>query len=128
MLNKIDAATPELLEQISQEFAGETQVRTAAKRGQGIEALLDAIWQAVMGTSETMDEQPACAPNLRHAMVLEKALLACQQLEQTLRTQQPADLIAVDLQSILDYLSDIVGLTTPDDVLDAVFSKFCIGK
>ena len=128
VLNKIDAATPELLEQISREFVEETQVRTAAKRGQGIEALLDAIWQAAMGSSEGMDEQPACAPNLRHAMILEKALAACQQLEQTLLAQQPADLIAVDLQTVLDHLADIVGLTTPDDVLDAVFSKFCIGK
>ncbi len=128
VLNKIDAAPPEQLEQMSRAFAEETQVQTAAKCDQGIEALQDAIWQAAMGKSENMDEQPACAPNLRHAMVLEKALVACQQLEQTLQAQQPADLIAVDLQSILDYLSDIVGLTTPDDVLDAVFSKFCIGK
>ena len=66
---------------------------------------------------------PAC-----HAMILEKALAACQQLEQTLLLQEPADLIAVDVQTILDHLADIVGLTTPDDVLDAVFAKFCIGK
>lgn len=128
VLNKQDAADSGLLEQISREFADEVQMRTAAKSGSGIEALLDAVWQAAMGSGEGMDEQLACAPNLRHAMILEKALAACQQLEQTLRTQEPADLLAVDLQTILDHLADIVGLTTPDDVLDAVFSKFCIGK
>lgn len=128
VLNKVDAADSGLLEQISRAFAEDAQVRTAAKRGEGIEALLDAIWRAAMGSSEGMDEQLACAPNLRHAMILEKALAACQQLEQTLLLQEPADLIAVDVQTILDHLADIVGLTTPDDVLDAVFSKFCIGK
>lgn len=34
--------------------------------------------------------------------------------------QQPADLIAVDIQTVLDYLADIIRLTAPDDVLDAV--------
>ena len=38
------------------------------------------------------------------------------------------DLLAVEVQSVLDYLGDITGLTTPDEVLDTVFSQFCIGK
>ena len=46
----------------------------------------------------------------------------------TLLAGAPADLLAVDLQTALDHLADIVGLTTPDDVLAAVFAKFCIGK
>jgi len=32
------------------------------------------------------------------------------------------------VQAALDYLGDIVGLTTPDDVLDRIFAEFCIGK
>ncbi|WP_417911968.1 tRNA uridine-5-carboxymethylaminomethyl(34) synthesis GTPase MnmE [Candidatus Electronema sp. TJ] len=128
VLNKVDAADSGLLERISHEFAGEMQVRTAAKSSGGIEALLDAVWQAAMGSGEDMDEQPACAPNLRHKLILEKTLAACAQVEATLLAGEPADLLAVDLQTALDHLADIVGLTTPDDVLDAVFSKFCIGK
>ncbi|MCW5198646.1 tRNA uridine-5-carboxymethylaminomethyl(34) synthesis GTPase MnmE, partial [Desulfobulbus sp. F3] len=58
----------------------------------------------------------------------EKTLAACAQVEATLLAGEPADLLAVDLQTALDHLADIVGLTTPDDVLDAVFAKFCIGK
>jgi tRNA modification GTPase len=127
-LNKVDAADSGLLERISLEFAGEIQVRIAAKSSGGIEALLDAVWQAAMGSSDGMDEQPACAPNLRHKLILEKTLTACAQVEATLLAGEPADLLAVDLQTALDHLADIVGLTTPDDVLDAVFAKFCIGK
>ena len=128
VLNKVDAADSGLLERISLEFAGEMQVRTAAKSSGGIEALLDAVWQAAMGSGDGMDEQPACAPNLRHKLILEKTLAACAQVEATLLAGEPADLLAVDLQTALDHLADIVGLTTPDDVLDAVFAKFCIGK
>jgi tRNA modification GTPase len=128
VLNKLDAAAPDMLERISREFAEETQVRTAAKSGGGIEALLDAIQQAALGEGGAMDERLACAPNLRHKLILEKTLAACAQVEATLLAGEPADLLAVDLQTALDHLADIVGLTTPDDVLDAVFSKFCIGK
>ncbi|WP_417911341.1 tRNA uridine-5-carboxymethylaminomethyl(34) synthesis GTPase MnmE [Candidatus Electronema sp. PJ] len=128
VLNKLDAAVPELIEQISQELAGEMQVRTAAKSGNGIEALLDAIQQVVLGKGEELEERLACAPNLRHKMILEKTLTACGQVEVTLLAGESADLLAVDLQTVLDHLADIVGLTTPDDVLDAVFSQFCIGK
>ncbi len=128
VLNKMDIAASGQLERISQAFAGAMQVRTAARTGTGIDALLDAVYQAVIGTGEGMGEQPACAPNLRHTAILEKALAACRQVEQTFLACEPADLLAVDLQAALDHLADIVGLTTPDDVLDAVFSKFCIGK
>jgi tRNA modification GTPase len=38
------------------------------------------------------------------------------------------ELIAIDLRSSLNYLGEIIGLTTPDDILDNIFSKFCIGK
>jgi tRNA modification GTPase len=43
--------------------------------------------------------------------------------------QLPGDeLLADDLRNIADYLGDLLGITTPDDVLNAIFSKFCIGK
>jgi tRNA modification GTPase len=38
------------------------------------------------------------------------------------------DLIAVDLQECLNYLADIVGETTTDDILDVIFEQFCLGK
>ncbi|MDH3392871.1 MAG: hypothetical protein OEL66_02615, partial [Desulfobulbaceae bacterium] len=45
-----------------------------------------------------------------------------------LRDNLPADLIAVDLQSALDHLGDIVGETTTEDILEMIFQRFCIGK
>jgi tRNA modification GTPase len=127
ILNKIDLAAPDLLERLSREFANEIQVHLAAKHGTGMDTLLEALQKMIRGTGD-LDEQLSCAPNLRHTLILEKALSACEQLKETLRVGEPADLLAVDLQSILDHLSDIVGITTTEDVLDAVFSRFCIGK
>jgi tRNA modification GTPase len=128
VLNKLDIADKEVLEEVAGAFPDETLVRIAARTGSGIDTLLGSIFQAVMGQKQDMTEQLSCAPNQRHKMILEQARAACQELIHTLQSGQPADLLAVDLQAALDYLADIVGLTTPDDVLDALFSRFCIGK
>ncbi len=130
VLNKMDIADTERLEKISQKFFEARQVRTAASVGLGTEDLLDAIYQTILaGDGDTdIHDEISCAPNIRHKMILEKTLSACRQLQQTLLSGEAADLLAVDLQATLDHLSDIVGLTTPDDVLDLLFSRFCLGK
>ncbi len=128
VLNKLDIAGTTAADSVSSEFSDDVQVRISARDGSGLEALLDAVYEAILGGAEGVEEQLSCAPNLRHKTILEKTLAACLQLRQTLQAAAPADLVAVDLQSALDHLGDIVGLTTPDDVLDALFSRFCIGK
>jgi tRNA modification GTPase len=45
-----------------------------------------------------------------------------------LRDGVPPDLIAVDVQAALDYVGAVTGIVTSEDVLDAVFREFCIGK
>jgi len=40
----------------------------------------------------------------------------------------PADLVAVDVQAALDYIGSVTGVVTSEDILDAIFSEFCIGK
>jgi tRNA modification GTPase len=115
------------LQELSNFFGAVPQVQTAAKTGVGIAQLRDTLYQTIIGEEE-MSERISCAPNLRHKMILEKTLAACFQVKETLVTGVPADLLAVDLRVALDHLADIVGLTTPDDVLDVLFSRFCLGK
>jgi len=128
VLNKMDIAVTDQVDSVSREFPEDDQVRIAARQGMGLEALLDAIHRAILVESGGIQEQVSCAPNVRHTMILEKTLAACRRLRATLQAGATVDLIAVDLQVALDHLGDIVGLTTPDDVLDALFSRFCIGK
>lgn len=128
VLNKTDIADDGARAAINKEFSEDVQVEICASRGEGLEKLLEALYENILGEEGEVSEQISCAPNLRHTLILEKSLAACRQLRQTLETGAPADLLAVDLQAALDYLGDIVGLTTPDDVLDALFSRFCIGK
>lgn len=128
VLNKRDLATPEFLDELRRHFSGAPVVAISAKHQQGIEELQAAIYAQVVGDGAELCEQMTCAPNTRHRAILAKTLQACTSLEASMRQGAPVDLLAVEVQSALDYLGDITGLTTADEVLDLVFSQFCIGK
>jgi len=127
VLNKIDLADKERLSRIEKEFAPLKSVRISARRHTGLDGLQEAIYTKVV-VGDEVREQLSCAPNVRHRAILSTTLEACERLRQALTRQTPADLLAVELQAALDGLSDIVGLTTPEDVLETIFSEFCIGK
>ncbi len=66
---------------------------------------------------------PASEPRQQRLLAEAEALL------ETLAQRLPADeLLAEDLRRVADLLADLLGATTPDDVLDGIFSRFCIGK
>ncbi|PID71886.1 MAG: tRNA uridine-5-carboxymethylaminomethyl(34) synthesis GTPase MnmE [Desulfobulbus propionicus] len=127
VINKIDSAPVEMVATVRSSFSGSPVVEISAKQGKGIDALQKAVFQAII-TDEQADEVGLCAPNIRHLTALKKTQDACEGLLRALEEGAPADLLAVETQAALDYLSDIVGITTPEDVLDAIFEEFCIGK
>ena len=113
---------------ITEAFPGARPVAISAKTGLGISELEAAIFAAVTGQDTLRDPEHACVPNLRHQAALRRALDACRLVIAGLGEGLPADLVSVDLQSALDHLGDIVGETTTEDILDVIFSRFCLGK
>lgn len=128
VVNKLDVAVADAVADCLGEFGGARVVAVSARTGQGLEELQDAVAELAMGDGTELGETLACAPNVRHRGILDGALAAGRRCEEALRTGVSVDLLAVDVQSALDHLGDIIGLTTPDDVLDEIFSRFCIGK
>lgn len=66
--------------------------------------------------------------NTRHRDALAKAFQSLQNAKFSLSSGMSGEFIAVDLRDALNYLGEIIGLTTPDDILNNIFSQFCIGK
>lgn len=66
--------------------------------------------------------------NARHRDALQKALFSINSASKTIGDGLGGDFAAVDLRAALNYLGEIIGLTTPDDILNNIFSNFCIGK
>lgn len=127
VLNKMDLVDDYQLSQLCEKFSPHVPVCISARRRDGLDAMLESIYREVTG-DESLQEHPACAPNVRHKAILTTVYSACKRLHDALQVQAPADLLAIELQTALESLSDIVGLTTPEDVLDRIFSEFCIGK
>lgn len=128
VVNKCDLVAAEQLEMLASTFPTAVCVPISAKHHQGLERLLAALFQAIVAGKGQVSDQITCAPNTRHRAVLLRTLEACHRFEQALTAGAPVDLLAVEVQTALDCLGDITGLTTPEEVLDAVFSQFCIGK
>lgn len=66
--------------------------------------------------------------SIRHKDALEKALNSIVVAKLSINSGLSVDFAAVDLRAALNYLGEIIGLTTPDDILNNIFSNFCIGK
>ncbi len=109
------------------DFPSVRQVRTSSVTGEGMEELSDAIEQAVL--SDTREQHHAdIAINTRQSDVLarSKELLECS-LEQ-LRSRHAPELVSQNIRLALNAVDEVGGKTAPEEILDSIFSKFCIGK
>jgi tRNA modification GTPase len=95
--------------------------------GQGIEELKDAI-QQLCWAGAIQAETSQVMINARHQDALLRARDATGRTIEALRTEVALDLVAVDLRIAVRAVGEIVGHTATDDLLDSIFSQFCIGK
>ncbi len=103
----------------------EKSVATSAKTGQGLDELRHVISQAAGETGS--GEMPVLA-NLRHIEAVRESLGYLEQTIQALEDEAPLDIVAGELTLAAEALSSIVGENVGKEIIDAVFSKFCIGK
>jgi len=108
-------------------IAGAPCLWISAKTGEGIEALGKAIRRATLADADDPRAE-VVVTNLRHKLALETAAAFLLQAAEGIRQKKPPELIAQDLRDALTQLEDIMGATSPEEVLDRIFSRFCIGK
>ena len=127
ILNKVDLPIVTTTVDLQTDAVQKAIVQTSALRGQGIEDLKTAILQEVLEGGAIMGES-LIVTNARHHDALRRGRIALEHAIDSLSQEMPPDLVAVDLRSSLDCLGEIVGKTTTEDILDRIFSQFCIGK
>jgi tRNA modification GTPase len=66
--------------------------------------------------------------NARHEDALRRARAAAERAEEALRANLGLELAALDLRLAANAVGEIVGKTTTEDLLDSIFSQFCLGK
>jgi tRNA modification GTPase len=103
------------------------QIEVCCLSGQGIEALKDAIKELVWSGEITAGMLQVMI-NSRHQDALTRARAATQRTLDVLRTGETLELAAGELRIAVNAVGEIVGKTTTEDLLDSIFSQFCIGK
>lgn len=105
--------------------AGARVVTTAATHGAGLDELRSAVREAV---GDLGDEGAVTVTSARQKAALDEAAAALGVAEMALERGIPPELGAVDLRLALDRLGRVTGENVDSTVLDAIFSRFCIGK
>jgi tRNA modification GTPase len=126
--NKIDLAPKlNLGSQMPGAENGATIVDVCCKSGQGIEALKDAI-KALVWAGEIRAEMLEVMVNSRHQDALRRGREAIERALTALRADESLEFVAVDLRIGANAVGEVVGKTTTEDLLDLIFSQFCLGK
>lgn len=126
--NKIDIGV-ERLQEARAAFEGFEVVPISATAEQGIEALKDLIFEKAAGGKAAMETPVGeLVASVRHRDCLVKCLDGLERAEAALTEGLPRELAAADIRAAIDALGEITGETTSEDILDIIFSSFCIGK
>lgn len=120
--NKIDLEHPPL-----PELALPHLVTLSAKEKQGLEEL-HAMIDRVIWDKGPPSREEALITNIRHKESLEQAIHFCGLVVEGLRTGVSPEFVAMDMRSCLGALGKVIGTNVGEDILSAIFSKFCIGK
>lgn len=105
---------------------GFSSVRTSALTSEGVPDLRDMILKQV-GASNAQQET-GMLTNVRHQGLVQESLKALTAAAESVRNSVPHEMILLDLYGALRPLDQITGETTTDDILNLIFSSFCIGK
>lgn len=98
----------------------------SAKHAQGLDALTQAIESLVLGHKKNLVTD--IAPNLRQTTLLQQALVEMASLGEELEAMLPLDILSLRLDAVAHSLGEVIGVSSTDDLLGAIFSSFCIGK
>lgn len=124
VFNKIDRLS--LSERTALQEAFPTAILLSAKEGEGVERLRLALRQRV--DTSALDRGDTIVSSTRHLEALQRAAEALQRTRQALDEDLPSDLLAEELRQVAHHVGTITGAITPDNLLQTLFSRFCIGK
>ncbi len=134
LLNKTDLSNPKFDEvSVEELFVRSADTSTlkvlpfSAKTAEGLNTLTDYVKEVFFSGMLTTDEE-IYLTNLRHKNLVEEALKAFHQVENSLRDHMPEDFYSIDLMQAYSSLGKIIGREVDDDLVDEIFSKFCMGK
>lgn len=102
-------------------------IKISAKTGHGIGELIETMKSSALGLG-SYTEKSAIVSNIRHYECLGTAKKSLDDASISVEQNLSAEFIAIDIRKAIDSLGEIIGEVTSEDLLNNIFSKFCIGK
>lgn len=127
ILNKIDLNA--ILNENDDRFTNVSDniLKLSALNGEGLEKLYETI-SKMFSLNEINLDNEIVITNLRHKNLISKALINVKKSEEAIEQNMPVDIIAIFIKDILEDLGNITGDVVTDDIINEIFSKFCLGK
>ena len=123
--NKADLTIGLSQREIEQAF-GQSAMDISALYNQGIETLLEALYQIAVG--DVALQEGLMITNERHAYALQEAAVGLKDAIVALETQVDMDCVSIDITNAWRALGEITGQTVSDQIIARIFEKFCLGK
>lgn len=102
-------------------------VAISAKHGKGLEELHQMIDKIIWSKGAPSKEEMIIT-QLRHKEALAESIQACLRVKQGIQGKVSAEFVSFDMRNCLSNLGRIIGTDVTEDILSAIFSKFCVGK
>jgi tRNA modification GTPase len=127
VVNKADC--PQQLEvgKLQTMWPGVPIVSTSMLTGEGLPDLEETIADMILA-GRTLYGESALVTSARHQEALRRAAENLSASSISLEQRLPLDFVSIDLRAAYDALGEVTGETASDDLLDRIFSEFCIGK
>lgn len=128
-IDKLDSKEyPKLNEELKELIPSlKEEIYLSAKNSSGIDSLVKAIKKILTSGKDTSREQAGLGSQ-RQKIAVEQALECANHALLSANENYTLDALVQDLEDCLDFLGEITGEVTPDDVLSSIFSNFCVGK
>lgn len=127
LINKVDLPEKINLEKIEKIVPGKKIIKTSIKQGTGIAELKEYIREMVF-SGNIKQENSLMITNIRHKDLLEKSKNFLLDAVQMIEAKEALDFVEVDLRNAWEHMGEIIGETISEDIMNEIFSRFCLGK
>lgn len=127
VLNKTDIASTDLLQRNREKLKEKSIVNVSVLKGEGLDCLKDMIVSSSMVLQKDQT-QGVLLSSIRHKDALLRAKKSLSLAMDSVKNKMSPEFVALDVKGALDAIGEVVGKTVTDDILNRIFSDFCIGK
>ncbi len=128
LYNKSDLSAEVVFEELASRLPEEAVlIKTSTKEQTGFDEFSKAI-ETLFFEGKINPDDELMITNMRHKQALTDALLSLQEVKKSLDLQMPEDFYSIDLMNAYSSLGRIIGEEVDDDLVNEIFSKFCMGK